>query len=332
MANIVTKALIEKYLDNRCTPEEAALVDAFIQRPEGEAILDELLTERLPADIQASTVLPEDDVRKALWPAQIRERLRSERKKIRRMKVLRYAAVWAALLMGAGFFALYRYGGQSRHITAQVFHEKKNPMGERAVIRLNDGSVIHLGSDSKLEYPEVFKGASREIVLTGEAFFEIAEDPAHPFIVRTGNIQTTVLGTSFKIHAFTGHPLSVAVATGKVKIDRRDGDKVEQLAVLTPGNEIVWDQHQVKLNTIAIADVEGWQRGRLVCNNKTLKEIAMELERSYNVKISFKKQQKQEERLTVTLFVSSPLAQTLETLAAGSNFRYSINNRNIIIY
>lgn len=332
MANIVNKALIEKFLDNRCTREEAALVEAFIQQPEGEAMLDELLTERLPADIQASTYLPEDEARKALWSARIRERLSGERKRIRRIKILRYAAVLAALLMGAGFFALYRYGGPSHNMTAQVFQERKNPMGERAIIRLSDGSVIHLGSDSKLEYPEVFKGASREIVLTGEAFFEIAEDPAHPFIVRTGNIQTTVLGTTFKIHAFSGYPLSVAVATGKVRVDRKDGNELKQLAVLTPGNEIVWDRHEAKLNTVEIADVEGWQKGRLVFNNKTLGEIAMELERSYNVKISFKNQQKQAERLTVTLFVSSPLALTLETLAAGSNFRYSINNRNIIIY
>lgn len=332
MANIVNKALIEKYLDNRCTQEEAALVEAFIRQPEGAAILDGLLTERLSADIQASMEQPEDEAKKAQWSARIRERLDGERKKIRRMKMLRYAAVWAALLMGAGFFALYRYGGRSHNMTAQVFQEKRNQMGERAVIRLNDGSVIYLGSDSKLEYPESFKGASREIVLTGEAFFEIAEDPAHPFVVRTGNIQTTVLGTSFKIHAFVGSPLSVAVATGKVRVDQKDGDKLKQMAVLTPGNELEWDQHQVKLNTVEVADVEGWQKGRLVFNNKTLKEIAMELERSYNVKISFKKQQKQTERLTVTLFVSSPLSRTLETLAAGSNFRYSTDNRNIIIY
>jgi ferric-dicitrate binding protein FerR (iron transport regulator) len=332
MANFVNKALIEKYLDNRCTPAETALVEAFIQQPEGEAMLDELLTERLPEDIQASTSLPDDEAKKALWSARIGERLSGERKRIRRMKVLRYAAVWAALLMGTGFFALYRYGRHSYNMTAQVFQEKKNPLGERSIIRLNDGSVIHLGSDSKLEYPEAFKGESREITLTGEAFFEIAEDPAHPFIIYTGNVQTTVLGTSFKIHAFTGSPLSVAVATGKVRVDHRDGDKLQQLAILTPGNEIVWDRHQVKLKTVAVADVEGWQKGRLVFNNKTLKEIAMELERSYNVKIGFKNKQKQAERLTVTLFVSSPLSQTLETLAAGSNFRYSINNRDIIIY
>lgn len=332
MANIVNRALIEKYLNNQCTREEAAFVEAFIKQPEGVAMLDELLTERLSADMQSSMDLPEDEVKKVQWSAQIRERLDSERRKIRRIKMLRYAAVWVALLMGAGFFALYRYGGQSHNMTAQVFQEKRNQMGERAVIRLNDGSVIYLGSDSKLEYPETFEGASREVVLTGEAFFEIAEDPAHPFLVRTGNIQTTVLGTSFKIHAFEGYPLSVAVATGKVRVDQQDGVKLRQMAVLTAGKELEWDQHQVKLNTVEVADVEGWQKGRLVFNNKTLKEIAMALERSYNVKINFKKQRIQAERLTITLFVSSPLSRTLETLAAGSNFRYSTDNGNINIY
>jgi ferric-dicitrate binding protein FerR (iron transport regulator) len=332
MANIVHRALIEKYLDNCCTQEEAALVEAFIAQPEGAAMLDELLSARLPADMQESMALPEDAARKAQWSAQILERLDADRRRISRMKMLRYAAVWAALLMGAGFFALYRYGGHSQDMTAQVYQEKRNQMGERAVIRLNDGSVIHLGSDSKLEYPEVFNGTSREIVLTGEAFFEIAEDPAHPFIVHTGNIQTTVLGTSFKIDAFTGCPLSVAVATGKVRVDRKYGNELKQMAVLTPGNEMVWDSHQAKRHTVDISDVEGWKKGRLVFNNATLKEIAVELERTYNVKISFKEQQKQLERLTVTLFVASPLSRTLETLAAGSNFRYSINNNNIIIY
>ncbi|MCK7554176.1 FecR domain-containing protein [Chitinophaga sedimenti] len=328
MANSVTKALLKKYLDNRCTPEESTLVAEYLQQPGSDAVLNAVLAERLSADMEESMQAVDDAEQKASWSAAMRARM--GRTIVRPMRVWRYAAVGAAILAGVGAFTLLRLGKPATTQTVALLH-KDNPQGQRAVIRLNDGSVIHLGAASRLAYPEAFTGDKREITLTGEAFFEVAEDSKHPFVVHTGNIATTVLGTSFKISAFGGEPLSVAVASGKVRVDYETGADVRELAILTPGLQVTWNSGKALLANVPVADVEGWQKGRLVFNNQSLQEVAADLERWYNVKIRFQSAGKAEEKMTVTLFGSAPLKTTLETLAAGSGFQYVINGREVLI-
>lgn len=329
MANTVTKALLEKYLDNRCTQAEVAVVEQYLQQPGADAVLNALLEERLVADMEESMQQPDDAAQKAAWAEAMRTRM-GRTGTTRRLHIWRYIAASAAILFGAGVFSLYRINKPKQTFVA--LSQKSNPQGQRALIHLSDGSVILLGADSKLEYPESFKGDTREISLTGEAFFKIADDPAHPFVVKTGNIETTVLGTSFRISAFNGKPLTVAVATGKVRVDHHENGQLQELAVLTPGNQVIWADNHSSLAAVNIADVEGWQKGRLVFNNQPLKEVAADLERWYNVKISFTHPKKATEKITVTLFGSMSLDKTLQTLALGSNFKYTVSGREVTIY
>src|SRR6202000_336004 len=96
-----------------------------------------------------------------------------------------------------------------------------NPRGQRSVVRLSDSTIVYLGPDSKINFPGRFNGKTRELNLEGEAFFQVKKDHQHPFIIHTGDVSTTVLGTSFKITAFKGEPLTVSVATGKVRVDEK---------------------------------------------------------------------------------------------------------------
>ncbi|WP_295125450.1 FecR family protein [uncultured Chitinophaga sp.] len=331
MANPVNKALLLKYLDHQCTPEEQQQVAAWLQLPGSSDVLDALLTARLDADMEESSDV--EAAQKALWLNEMHARMGAPVTKVKRMRVWKQAAVWAAVLIGAGSFTIYQL--QQRPVSATLaMVAKQNPAGQRATIQLTDGSVVHLGAGSSLQYPEAFKSATRDVFLDGEAFFEIAENSEKPFVVHTGDIQTTVLGTSFKISAFGGVPLSVAVATGKVRVDHKQGNTLTQLAVLTPGRQVTWEPagNHTELAKVEVADVEGWKRGRLVFNNKTLQEVALDLERWYDVKISFGTTRKASEKITVTLFGSAGLERNLQLLAAGSNFKYTVNDRNIIIH
>lgn len=328
MANSVSKALINKYLDNCCTPEEAALVQLYLQQPGSDAVLDTILAERLGVDMQQSMDTPDDAVQKAAWRTQIRERMGRSAP----VRIWRYAAVTAAILAGFGAFTIYRIHTKATTQQGVALLHKDNPNGQRSVIRLHDGSVIYLGAGSRLDYPETFTGSRREISLTGEAFFEITQDPKHPFVVRSGNIATTVLGTSFHISAFSGKPLSVAVATGKVRVDYQDGANTHELATLQQGKQVTWNSGRVVLAAADVADIEGWRKGRLVFNNQALQDVAADLERWYNVKISFKHAGKAQEKITVRLYGSAPLDKTLQTLAAGSDFKYTVKGREVLIY
>ncbi|RFS21710.1 FecR family protein [Chitinophaga silvatica] len=330
MANI-TEALLIKYLDNNCNEAEKAIVEAYLQQPESNAILNLLLEERMEKDIEESTEGSVNKERQQQWAADMRVRMGRE-DKVKPMRKRYYVAAVAAasVLLMAGLFALLNNGRSKT--TVPTLALQQNKAGERKIIQLSDGSTIHLGAASQLQYPEQFTGETREITLNGEAFFEIATDPGHPFIIHTGSIATTVLGTSFKIAAFEGQPLVVSVATGKVRVDDSSNGQIRQLAILTAGKQVSWINEKASLENIRSEDVAGWQTGRLVFNNQTLQEVATTLERWYDVKISFSHSQKAKEKVTITLFAGAALKTTLQTLALGNNFNYSTKDREVIIY
>lgn len=335
MANFVSKALILKYLDKRCTPLEKEQVEQWLQLPGNEQVLDEILTEQLSDDMLAGASADVEEEKVEAWKAAVHQRMAPPVLKSGRIKKMffRQVAIWATVLFGIGYYAVQQMGRQRSGIAAEALMVKRNAMGQRASITLTDGSVIMLGANSQLTYPETFNGNTREVTLDGEAFFEISEDPLHPFIVHTGEVQTKVLGTSFRISAFSGAPLTVAVATGKVRVDRQRNGGWMELAVLTPGRQVTWNgkEHHSVVAEVNTADITGWKTGRLVFNNQTLQEVATALERWYNADISFRQPEKAQERITVTLFSGAPLEKTLQTLAAGSNFKYTVSGKQIII-
>lgn len=335
MANFVSKALILKYLDNRCTPLEKEQVEQWLQLPGNEQVLDEILTEKLPDDILAGAAVDVAVEKMETWRTTLQQRMLPPVPKGGRIKKMffRQVAIWATVLFGIGYYAVQQMGRQRSGIATEALMVKRNAMGQRASITLTDGSVIMLGANSQLTYPETFNGNTREVTLDGEAFFEISEDPLHPFIVHTGDVQTKVLGTSFRISAFSGAPLTVAVATGKVRVDQQRNGGWMELAVLTPGRQVTWNGNANSPVVAAVnaADITGWKTGRLVFNNKTLQEVTTELERWYNAAIVFRQPEKAQERITVTLFSGASLEKTLQTLAVGSNFKYTINGKQVII-
>ncbi|RBL89437.1 FecR family protein [Chitinophaga flava] len=330
MANL-TKALLLKYLDNNCNDAEKAIVEAYLQQPESNTMLSLLLEERMEKDMADSMDAPVDEKMQQQWAANMRARMgREDTVKPLRKRYYVAAAAAASVLLIAGLFALFNNSRSKNAVSSLALQQNK--AGERKVIQLSDGSTIHLGAASQLQYPEQFTGATREITLTGEAFFDIATDPGHPFIIHTGTIATTVLGTSFKIAAFEGQPLVVSVATGKVRVDDSSNGQIRQLAILTAGKQVSWNNENALLENIRAEDIANWQNGRLVFNNQTLQEVATTLERWYDVKINFSHPQKAKEKVTITLFAGSALMTTLQTLAVGNNFNYSAKGREVTIY
>lgn len=316
------KSLLEKYLDNNCTPQEKALVEAYLQLPEGTAALSELLEERLVKDMSAD--YPTDRVQQQQWASNMRARM-GRGTQVKPVRKWYYMVAAASILIIAGLLGLLKNSTPKQIPLATLI----NKPGERRTITLADGSVIYLGASSKIAYPEEFRGANREITLTGEAFFDIATDTKHPFIIHTGKVAVTVLGTSFKIAAFEGQAVSVAVATGKVRVD----DALRgQLAILTAGKQISWNNDQATLADVNAGDIAAWHKGRLVFNNQSLEEIATTLERWYDVKINFSRPKKAKEKITVTLFASAGLNANLQTLSVGNQFTYSIKGHGIIIH
>ena len=165
--------------------------------------------------------------------------------------------------------------------------ETVTPAGRKSTITLADGSKVKLNAESKLIYPKTFKGYRREIELEGEAFFEIARDEKRPFVVRSGDLVTTVLGTSFNIKAYPEDEIiQVAVASGEVVVTKTDSAQTEPyhltantVASYNPRN------NQVKVESRNVRELLAWKDGVLLFNGEKMVDVAKTLEKWYGVKI-----------------------------------------------
>jgi len=167
--------------------------------------------------------------------------------------------------------------------------EVRNPTGKIQAIRLPDSSEVWLNAASTIRYsPDLGNGrdVSREIYLEGEGYFDVAEDPAHSFVVHAGALTTTVLGTRFDVKSFSGEKLaSVSVINGKVRV----ADSARVLDVLTAARQLQVDTRTGHSTTVTMdtSQVLGWRQGRLQYSGQTMEEITASLARWYNIHFVF---------------------------------------------
>lgn len=168
------------------------------------------------------------------------------------------------------------------------------------MVPLSDGSKVKINSGSKLIYPKLFdSGNTREVSLVGEAFFEVAHDKEKPFIVRSGQLVTRVLGTSFTVKAYPTEDIAVTVATGKVRVAKaqegnlsgeRDQGAESAPLILTPNEQAVYSLtgRDIQKQQVASKDYTGWSKGILRFGNVRLEEAILRLSRWYRVDFQFK--------------------------------------------
>lgn len=176
-----------------------------------------------------------------------------------------YIAASVLLIVAAGWLFQRRQADRDRlaafpgppvPIREELVHET-NPSGVARVIYLSDGSTVLLQPGSRLSYPAAFEGTKREVLLAGEAFFEVTKDPGRPFVVYAGALVTKVLGTSFKISAFEKEKnVTVVVKTGRVSVfpiasvqgnDAAADAGPKEGMILTPNQKIVYRAGELRL-------------------------------------------------------------------------------------
>jgi transmembrane sensor len=197
--------------------------------------------------------------------------------------------------------------------------------GQRATVRLADGTRVELGYASTLRV-RPFVGGRRELDLEGEAVFDVVHDPRRPFIVRAANAVTEDLGTSFAIRAYPREQnVRVVVMSGKVAVrptNARAGDGKRE-AVLGPG-QLARLSPAGQLEVIAGVDTTeylGWLSERVTYRNVRLDEVAQDLERKFDVTVRIPDSAVASKRVTVDVPTKS-LDDLLDAIAAPYNLRH----------
>lgn len=251
-----------------------------------------------------------DGMREAVW-ADVRSRIR--RRGIR-MRIVRYAAaaaVMAGVVCGSWFMGGRRT--ESRLVAAAQPVSVSTPLGVKSDVVLPDGSRVRLNGGTRIVYPALF-GDERRVEVDGEAYFEVEHDARRPFVVVTGQVVSTVLGTTFNVHAYSeDENYQITLATGSLLVD---GGPESRSVRLRPGEQGFFERTSglLSLRRVNVEQVLSWQEDRLYFRAEPLASIARSLERQFNVDITIP-----DERLAGSVSrVSSSTART-STKSCGSS-------------
>ncbi len=195
------------------------------------------------------------------------------------------------------------------------------PVNQQKQITLPDGSKVWINASSQLKYPKQFNEKTREVYLSGEAYFDIQHDVNRAFIIHTGKIITTVLGTAFNIKEDkNNHTITVTVTRGKVSV--ANGSK--QLGVITPNQQISFnllDNKSIQTEVDANRTI-AWQKAELHFEDITFTEAASQLQQRFGVKINFTNDKIKDCRFTGTVLKGEKLDKILKVICAFNNATY----------
>jgi transmembrane sensor len=157
--------------------------------------------------------------------------------------------------------------------------------GEYQEIVLSDGTRVWINSASTLRYPTSFTGNDRNVELTGEAYFEVAENPAMPFKVSCSGQTVEVLGTHFNINAYNDEPaFKTTLLEGKVKVT---SDASNEVRILQPGQQSALNGNSFLVNPVDIEEAVAWKNGQFIFNNDNIQYIMRTISRWYNVDVEY---------------------------------------------
>jgi len=175
--------------------------------------------------------------------------------------------------------------------SGQVLNQLILPYGRTSEIILPDGTKVFLNAGSRLAYPDVFAGNSREIYLNGEAYFEVKHDSKRPFVVQVNDLRIKDLGTRFNVSAYSSDSRIETVLTeGKVSIKQNNSGLFNLATELVPGQLASFNKQngQISIKKVNVDDYVLWTQGLMKFETVDLSIIVKKLERYYNIRFEYK--------------------------------------------
>jgi transmembrane sensor len=301
--------LLDRYLNKKTTIEENNLIEQWLEE-NGNPNSEWQQMNRSQKDKWLFNVLA--DVEKTVKVKPANQVIMQPQRQL----WYKVAGVAATLIIISGFYFAWtsvnkqKTSSNSASILIADHQEKQ--------LTLPDGSKIWLNSGADLKISKTFNGKVREVYLSGEAYFDIAHNVAKPFIIHTGDIVTTVLGTAFNIKQDPSrHTVEVTVSRGKVSV--ADGTKM--LGILTPNQQISFNTQNSKAvrSIVDSRAIAAWHQNEIHFDDIKLADAVLELEQRFNVEINFKNEKLEDCRFTGTAFKGDKLDKILNVICAFNN-------------
>jgi ferric-dicitrate binding protein FerR (iron transport regulator) len=324
--------LLGRKLAGDSQPSEQEELESILQlHPELQVFYNQILMHSFEApdvDIEAAYVTHQA---KMIYPAKGKRTL---------SRALLIAASFI-LVAGLTWLLLNKENNKQTVVETGAYKESKSTM------TLPDGSIVRLNAKSKFSYAAGFGKTTREVFLTGEAYFEVTHNEKIPFIVHTGEADIKVLGTKFNVRNYPNeHRMEAALLTGSIELTLRAD--AQHKILLKPSDKIIVKKDadgkaaimpsdvdkKVELTSIKVQDsviVEtSWLNDKMAFYDKPFSEIALDLERQFDVNIEFKNKVVSGYKYT-GVYDEDNVEDILKILQMIKPFQYTLNNKQIII-
>lgn len=194
-------------------------------------------------------------------------------------------------------------------------------------VKLPDGTSVQLNSNSSIDYPDSFEGLKeRKVTLVGEAYFDVKHEEAQPFVISTGKLTVTVLGTAFNIKSSADQSqITVTVTRGKVKVQKEG----QTLGLLTQNQQLSWKANDtaplLKQDHVDTKVATAWKADDLIMDDVTLEEAANMLAKRYQLKVHFDNPALSQCKFTAAFLERNELTQILKVIGDITNTKLTVN-------
>jgi transmembrane sensor len=274
---------------------------------------------------------------------------------------MRYAAIFIlAFALSSTLF--YFLSNKKIQYSRQSISELTVPMGSRAQFTLSDGSTAILNAGSRLRVDDRFGIEDRVVQLEGEGYFKVAKDTSRPFIVKTSYLTVRALGTAFNVKAYSDDKtIETTLVEGSVKIEGTNKNIKTEVMVLKPNQKLTFYKEDSTMvdeaanstvkpekdkkplnvqNSLTIprlvrenVDVEpviSWKENRWIFEKERLSQIAVELERKFDIQIHFESERLKTYRFT-GIIVAEPIEQVLEVMSLSAPINFKLKGRVVTL-
>jgi ferric-dicitrate binding protein FerR (iron transport regulator) len=309
------KYLFQRYLDNTCTRKEFDEFLAFV----GDAGQDESIRELIKklyddagTDASSYTYVDESGNLVLTQPEWFEQAEPGKNRSTKKLLGLLAIAACGAVVVGYSLLQP-KTAVSKKLVTNTGLTRKSTERSEYKYLLLPDSTQVWLNAESRLDFPQQFDNDKRIVILSGEAYFDVKHADEVPFIIQTGKVTTTVLGTAFNIKAYPGRKdVIVSVSRGKVKVNFND----KEVATLIKGQRVKvshTDIRQVEKKPM-VNEPAAWQLGLLAYDDETIEDIMADLERVYDVRIRISDEPVSQMRITTTFEREKGIEQALQVL------------------
>lgn len=334
------KYLLRQKIERNITEKEAIEL-AILLNEQSEKSSSEAL-EQVWVDFKATNAIDPrraDVILENILENKIHPIIRAAKKTKKRKYHLQVASIAASILLIAASALLFFENREQAPFNGSKTENKQEAIASppAAYIRnitLPDGSKVVLNAKSFIKISPNFNRKTREISLSGEAYFDIAHDKTRPFIIHTGTVKTTVLGTAFNIKAWPeSHNVVVSVTRGRVKVEKES----ELLAVLTVNQQVSFDEATTKSKKDVHVNAEkittAWTKEDMNFDGETLANITNVLSKRYGVNISIDNEELANTQIVLSFNGTETIDNILDIICTiNENTNYKSENGVITIY